>query len=168
MARDYYINGQCMVFYNDSELGLTDGNGKVTVTPSPKYLPIEVDGWFQCPPERQQILMDATISMTLVHFDIDVINSAMNFSVGGSQAGTLPTGGRLIGEASGYNELRLSSPALSTVWRFPSCYIKDSYELPLGAERSLLRITWHAIGYNADPYNTNGTGSQGTVIYTNT
>jgi hypothetical protein len=166
MARSYYINGQCLVSYNGSELGLTDNVGRVTITPSPHHLPIEVDGWFTVSPERQCTLLDCTISMTLVHFDIAIFETAMVNSTQGSAEGTMPRGGVLLGGSGGYKTLLLSSPGpANNTWTFPSAYIKDNYSLPIGAERSLLQLVWHAIPYTADPYN-GGNWSQGVQVYT--
>ncbi len=168
MARDYYINGQCLVSYNSQELGLTDNNGKVTITPNVHYLPIEVDGWgsAETSPERQCFLVHCTISMTLVHFDKDVFKTAMVNSTQGSAEGTMPRGGTLLGANGGYKTLSLSSPGpVARTWSFPSTFIKDHYTLPIGAERSLLEVVWQAVAYTADPYNS-GNWSQGVQVYT--
>jgi hypothetical protein len=165
MARQYYINGQAMVNYNGSQLGLTDNNGRVTITPTPHHLPIEVDGFFQCPPERQCTLVEAFVSMTLVHFDISIFEEAMANSTQGATEGILPYGGTLLGANNGYGTLLINSPVLGRTWTFPAAYIRDNYELPVGAERSLMRVTWHCVGYVADPWN-NSQGSSGITVYT--
>jgi len=166
LARNYYVNGQCLVKYNGSELGLTDNQGKVTIVPQFSYLPIEVDGFFQNPPERQVTLYAVDISMTLVHFDSAVFTQAVANSTQGSIEGTFPYGGKLLGANGGYGVLTLASPVQNAPWTFNSVYIKDHYTLPIGAERSLLEIIWTAVGYISDPWN-NGAGAQGIVVYDN-
>lgn len=166
MSRNYYINGQCLVTYDGQELGLTDGNGKVTIKPNPRYLDIDVDGWYPgTSPERQIFPHDATISMTLVHFDIAVFSQAMKNSTLGAVEGTMATGGTLVGANNGYRTLSLSSPGpAARPWLFLNVYLREGYSIPLGAERSLLNCVFHAVPYTVDPYNS-GSGSEGVVLY---
>lgn len=165
MARAYYINGQCLVSYNGSELGLSDGNGRVTIRPIMNHMEIDVDGWKNMPPERQIFPLGLDVSMTLVHFDISVLQTAMVNSTQGVVEGRNARGGVLLGANGGYGTLTLSSPGpAAKPVTVSSVYIKDQYELPLGAERSLLSIVWRSVGYVADPYNS-GNGSLGTTVY---
>lgn len=138
----------------------------MTIRPSPHHFPIDVDGWMFAPPERQVFPMDCTVSMTLVHFDIAILETAMANSMQSSSEGVDPIGGTLLGANSGYKTLTLSSPGpANNTFTFTSAYIKDSYELPLGAERSLLQVTFHCVGYRTDPYGSTGIGAQGVIVY---
>ncbi len=111
MARSYYINGQCLVKVrgrtgnldpannngNLAELGLTDNAGKVTITPNYRHADYKYDDFGpEIPPDVMWLLTDVTITMTLVHFDYDVLTSCLGESAGGTE-GTMKGAGQPMG-----------------------------------------------------------------------
>lgn len=148
-------------------MGLSDNNGKVTVKVNPRYLDIDIDGWSPGVTHDRQIFpFDAMVTMSLVHFDATVLSNAMKNSVLSATEGTEVTGGTLLGAGGGLKTLSLSSPGpAATTWQFNAVYLREGYEFPLGAERSVVRITFHAVPYTSDPYNA-GQGAGGVVVYT--
>ena len=61
---------------------------------------IPVDAWGDAAPEEQFFLAGVRVSMTLVHFDQDVIEECMKLSQAGASAiGTLPRAGTRMGGA---------------------------------------------------------------------
>ena len=173
-GRNYFINGQCLVKVKGStlslydgkgggaELGLTDVKGCVTISPNFRFRKIMYDDYgSEVPAEIMWLLQDVSISMTLVHFDADVLEGCISQSNGGVLAGRVAGAGRPMGSGfemysnSGENHyitLYLSSPTGGLPWRFISCYLDGSpIEWPISAERSLVYLEWKAIPYAKFP-----------------
>ena len=102
--------------------------------------------------------------MSLVHIDRQVLDSSIGLSTGAGTAGTMPKTGALMGKEGFYQVLRITSPVASKPWRFPSAYLSASFTVPLGVERSIYRLTWRAVPYQADPYG-GGNGAQGAILF---
>lgn len=167
MARTFFINGPALVKVDGAELGLSDSPIQVTV--NPKHLDIVVNAFGTegggIPPEIQQMLADVTISMSLVHIDRGVLDTAIRKSMGGgSSAGTLAKAGTLMGANSNYMVLGIASPDGAKPWRFPTAYLAGSMSIPLGVERSIHRLDWRAVPFISDPWN-GGVGAQGVVLW---
>lgn len=186
MSRAYYLNGQCLVLVRGStssflsdidgeELGLTDGNGKVTILPNYKHKDVRYDDFGdEIPPEVLWNLVDVDISMTLVHFDSAILSACISESAGGGIEGTLQGAGQPMGAGkpmydplNHYITLHLSSPGpANNPWRFKACYLaRRPVVIPLSAERSLVQCIWRAIPYV--PFSTGQSEmlSKGTVIW---
>ena len=182
MPRDFQINGETMVAVKGAvgtgissltNLGLTDREGIVRISPRFIHEDIPVDAWGDAPPEIQFFLTDVQINMTLVHYDEVVLEEVIRLSMGGgSSEGVLPRAGTRMGGgvarfAAGNNfiGLNLSSPVGSKPWRFYFTYLSSPpFVLPLGTRRSHIQLTWRAVPYTVDPWNA-GSGAQGTVIW---
>lgn len=142
-------------------LGLAIGSIKV----SPKYSHHDIhpdDFGPEVPAEVLSNLMEASIHMTFVHWDIDVMRFCLAEAHGGERiAGFLgegvmkgcgiPLGGgkRIWESGNHYVTLAILSEQLGLPWRFPTTYIMGNAILPLGTKRSLLDVTWRAIPYVA-------------------
>lgn len=168
MARDWYINGEALVKVSNAalggvqELGLTDS--PIHISPTFHHLDMRVDAMGgQAPPETQFMLMEARITMSLIHFDYGVLNSCIQSSMAGAPAvGTMPRAGSLMGNsvalgASGNNliTLGITTPVGPAPWKFYACYLTD-FPWPLGTEKSVVQLTWRAIPYTVDPVTADG------------
>ena len=182
MARDYQINGEVMVQVKGkagsaiaslSNLGLTDRDGIVTITPNFIHEGIPVDAWGDASPEEQFFLAGIGVRMTLVHFDQDVIEECMKLSQAGAAAiGTLPRAGSRMGggvarfaAGNNYIGLNLTSPVQSKPWRFYFTRLTNPpFTWPLGTRRSHVVLNWEVVPYTIDPWNA-GAGALGTVYF---
>ena len=150
-----------MITANGTELGLAVG--QVSITINPRFLDINVSTFGpEVPPEIQSMLADATINMTLVNFDVTVLNACITRSMNASAAGIMSAAGALMGGNSLFTSLRIASPVGQLPWTFPSAVLVGSPQWPLGNERSLVVCNWRAIPYLADPAT-----AAGAVLYTN-
>ena len=152
MARDFYIAGQSLVLVRGSstvstlngtkELGLCDGS--IQVSPVFRDADIKVDAWGQAPPEVQTMLAEATITMTLVHFDRAILESLMGASSASATFGQMPAAGTRM--AGYWVSLYTYTPAnTQTYWRFPQAKLLSNLSWPLGAEKSLVRCSFRAL-----------------------
>jgi hypothetical protein len=184
MARDFYINGEALVrvkghsaslIANVSELGLS--NAQIRVTPQFRHKDIGVEAWGDAPPEVQVMLGTVSVTMTLVHFDPDVLNECLRLSQAGPSAGNpgvLPHAGTRLGggvarfaPGNNFMGLNISSTAALRPWRFFFSYLTGPpMEFPLGNEKSIVTLNWRVIPYTIDPWNS-GLGAFGSVLYDN-
>lgn len=185
MARDLFVNGECMVSVRGNististvtQLGLAQDPIEITV--NHQHMDVGVDAWGgrRIPPEIQYFLSDAVIRMNLVHIDRDRLDDCLRLSMGGvATVGLVPrTGTRMMnngvlyGSANSLIELRLSSPVGLKRWRFPAAYLTGPpVEFPLGTERSIIRLTWRAVPHPEttalDPWG-GGTGSSNAILW---
>ncbi len=188
MARQFYINGETMVLVKGransaigtlSQLGLTQDPIQVMV--EYRNLQIDVNAYGQVAPEMQAMGMMARVTMNLVHFDPDVLEACVQEAVGGAPSwGTLAHAGQLYGNglarfAAGdngggnhYIGLNIQSAIGALPWRFYYAYLANNpLQWPLGAERSVVPLTWLAVPYSVDPWN-NGNGSYNVSVFDNT
>jgi hypothetical protein len=185
MARDFFINGPSMVYVrgrtdltiaSTTELGLTDA--PIRVRPQFRHRPIKVDAWGDASPEVQFMLGSVDITISLIHFDRDVLDVCLRESMAGATSiGGLPTAGTRLGNnkplfhpgtgATGnhFVQLSISSPIAGKPWRFFSCYMNGvPMDFPLGVEKSAVVTNWTAIPYDRDLYN-GGVGSQNVYLW---
>lgn len=118
-------------------------------------------------------MSECTIEMNLVHFDAGILNLCMIESNGGYHfennqlfnrvdafmyGGAAGKAGALMGKgldyfASGNNFISLTLGSLQpvqlggTVLRFPTAYIQDRIEYPLGTKYTAVRLIWKAVPY---------------------
>lgn len=181
------VNGETMVkvkgrsdstIANLSELGLTDQSIRISVESN--RLRIRVDAYGDGPPESQFMGASATVNMTLVHFDSDVLDVCIQEAWGSSPAlGQLGHAGSLMGNGRArfapggvlgnhFIGLNLISALGSPDWRFLNTTLAQTpIEFPIGTERSLVSVVWEALPYSIDPWN-NGNGSFGVPIWDHT
>lgn len=183
MARAYYTNGESMVLVKGrsdstigtlSQLGLTDS--PIEILLDYKHLSIGVDAYGYVPPELQGMGMMARINMQLVHFDENILQACVQESLAAPAEGQLGHAGALIGNGqplftpgvltgNKFISLNIQSAIGQQPWRFPTCcLLEQPLRWPLGAERSLVKISFLAVPYSADPWN-NGNGSYGVTLY---
>lgn len=147
MARDYFINGETLVTVDGTELGVC--SDPIVVSVVNNHLDINVDAFGRGVPMQQYLIGEASIGMSLVHFDRGVLDTALRKSHAGATVGVMPRAGTLM--SGFYMALRMSSPQASKPWRFPTAYITNENQYPLGTERSLAVLTWRALPIVADP-----------------
>jgi hypothetical protein len=147
------------------ELGLATGD--VTVSPRFRHQEVIPDDYGdQVPAEVHTRLADASIRMTLVHFDAAVLSVCCSEAMGGALVGgtTRPALGGAVGPAgmplgggvpvgsSGNHYVSLNVLANQSVpplpWRFRSCYLDGNpATFPLGANRQGVELNFRAIPY---------------------
>ncbi len=179
--RDLFINGESMVSVKGNtntsialltQLGLSDGDIKVSLQSS--FDDVQVDAWGgKMPMEVQYKLTAANLTMTLVHFDRDVVNACIRESMGGTGAiGQVGRAGTRLGGGAArfavnnhFIGLNILSPVGNIPWRFYYAYLADSpLEFPLGTTRSVIQMQWRVIPYTQDPWG-GGTGSLNSPLW---
>ncbi len=177
MSRGYTIFGEFIVKVKNGlisnigdtpvELGLT--SEPVKIYPRYNHLDIYTDDFGpSVPVEMLWNLAEVNIQMTLVHYDIDVLDACMKAAMGGGNFdqgnplgdetidGFMAAAGRPMGlgqditiPSNQYVRLYLVPTSTSEYlpYRFLFCYLDRSMEIPLGTERSLIRLNWRCIPY---------------------
>lgn len=184
MARDFQINGECLVQVKGAagtsiatlqELGLAAD--PITVTLDFRHRDINVDAWGgEVPADVQVMLAGASVSMNLIHLDRDILDVCLRESQGGSSAiGRLKRAGARMGNNAArfaatnhYIGLNLTSPVQSKPWRFYFSYLTGPpVTVPLGTEKSVYQLNWRIIPYTRDPYNS-ASGAEDFQLYDHT
>lgn len=183
MSRYVYVNGESLVYVkgpagsaiaNLTELGLSDN--PITIVLQPMHKEVTADAWGDVPFEVQTMLASVSVSMTLIHFDPAVVEELARLSMGGgAQAGQMGRAGTLLGNnlprfAAGNNffGLNIASPVGQRPWRLFTCYMpQPAVQWPLGANRSIISLSFRAIPYVQDPWR-GGIGAQNYAIYDHT
>ncbi len=183
MARDFFINGETMVSVNGNvnapggianltQLGLSDA--PIRVTQEYRHKDINVDAWGEVPVDKQFMLAQARIQMTLIHIDVPVLDACIQEAMGvAAVPGQMARAGTRMGNnqvrfaaTNHYIGLNLYSPIGNKPYRFYYAYLDGSVEFPLGTEKSIWTLNWVAIPYTQDPWN-GGVGAQGAVLWDN-
>lgn len=160
-SRQYYINGESLVSVTLAggalqELGLSDS--PITVREKLHHLDLHVDAFGDSTPNVQFMGAEALVDMTLIHFVPATLAALIAASMASPTEGVLPRAGTLMGQdANGNGQtfffgLTISSPVQNSPFVYPSVYMPDTPRIiPLGAERSIVQVTFRAIPYAADP-----------------
>ena len=188
MARDFFINGECLVRVKGnvnttisslSELGLSED--PIVVTPDLKHTDLNLDAWgSEVPADVQFKLAAVTVRMKLIHFDRAVLDTCLIESMAGAGniagaglIGMLARAGRRMGGGNArfaannhFIGLNLTSPSeANKPWRFYSAYLTGPpMEMPLGTEKSVVALNWRVIPYTQDPWG-GGTGADGVRLW---
>jgi hypothetical protein len=187
MTRQFVLNGETIAEVRGgvhmsgaaigvmSELGLSVG--QVTIEPQINFKSVYVNDFGpDVPPDVLTMLSSVKISMTLIHYDPEVLDICIGESMGNSipnlvensdaeggfvqyVGGTLagagtPLGGlkRIFDSGWHYISLNLSSQVLGQPWTFPKCYLnRQPVKIPIGTELSQVYMEWTALPY-FDPY----------------
>ncbi len=184
MGRDYFVNGESMVFVKGSagsgiaalsQLGLS--SDEIRITQNFRHEEINLDAWGGLVPnELQVMLFDVQVSINLIHFDPVILEVCETESLGGAPAiGSVARAGVRLGNnlprfANGnhFIGLNIASPVGQKPWRFYSAFMTGNpVTWPLGTGKSIVSTNWRAIAYQPDPWG-GGTGAQGAVIYDHT
>lgn len=176
MPRDFQIFGEALVYVKGgqhmsggpigvlSELGLS--TDQITITPNYYHRAVMADDFGkQVAPEYLVDLQTVTVNMTLVHYDNEVLEICLDESTGGNStgrftdgqtsyfgtmaAGGLPMGGGVPRLFSGNHYVGVSIVGGDFApYRFLTCYLADRpVEIPIGTNRSEVRLTWTAVPY---------------------
>lgn len=174
MARDFQINGECLVKVLGGE-HLTSGFGGTptelglcsdSIVVAPRFIHRDLycdDFGPDVPVEVMTNLAWVDIRMTLIHYDKKILEICMAESLGGALVPTPPSTApmammpafRPLGAnkplgASGchYLSLNLTSPQLDYPLRFPASYLTERpVEYPIGTRVSEVALQWRAIPY---------------------
>lgn len=188
MARDFVVNGPCLVKVRGasggrlnslSQLGLAAAEARIS--PRFYYQDMIVDDFGpHVPAEVHWALADVTITMTLIHFDETILEACWIESMGGEPnnlfgafgqlvgAGRPMGGGQNPGQANcHYISLNLTSPVLKLPWNFPTAYLTGQpLDYLIGAAASLVPLSWRAIPYaNQNAALTNTVTFTGEVLF---
>jgi hypothetical protein len=171
MSREYVVFGEFIVKVSGGlvgtveELGLT--SEQVRIHPRYNFRDIPTDDFGAAPVETRWDLADATVTMTLVHYDPDVLNKCMGSAMGGGGFDTSSITDNIDGFMAGAGRLLGFNRGLGTAanmyvtvylipaddggfepYRFYACYL-DARPLviPLGTERTLVQLSWRVIPY---------------------
>lgn len=193
MARNFFVNGEVSVRVKGAqnsplgntiaELGLCSDS--VTITPNFRHMDVQLDAWGGTngpPNEIQWMLADVAISLSLVHYDPDILNTCLRHAMGGrATIGLMARAGTRLGNSVAvtaannlFVQLYLSSPIGGRPWYFPATYLTGPPVVyPIGVERSIVQANFRAIPYAPDPAGTgytggNVTGAQDVVLWDNT
>lgn len=159
MVRDFYIAGECLVKVKSgghfdlikelSELGLAED--KIEVSINPRYYPIRTNESGEEVPE--EILFDngdATIRMTLVHYDEAVLRECIRASFAGADEGKFPAAMTPLGGFRHPFDINNNLVSLNILserqdpYRFPTCYLEDRIDIPLSVQRTGVQLVWRA------------------------
>ena len=185
MARDFFVNGPCMVYVKGrtdlsiagfTELGLSDA--PIRVRPQFNHSNMKVDAAGNESPDYQFMLAHVELVISLVHFDRAVLDVCLQEAMGGAPAiGQQVTAGTRLGNnlplyspgngvnGNHYVTVGLSSPTGAKPWQFLASYMTGPpMDFPLGVERSVVMTNWKCVCYQADPYN-NGLGAYGVPLW---
>jgi hypothetical protein len=183
VARRIVVNGESLVYVkgpagsaiaNLSELGLSDNPIVISIQPSHKE--VLLDAWGDVPLDVQTMNTQATCTMTLIQFDPDVVEEIARLSMGGASAtGRVARAGTLLGNGlarfaagNNYFGLNIASPVGQRPWRFFTTYMpQPAVQWPLGAEKTVVTLSFRAIPYTEDPWR-GGIGAQNFPLYDNT
>lgn len=192
MARGFQVTGECMVLVKGpagssiaslTQLGLSPD--QITVTEGIHHQPIKVNAWGNgmAPADEQVFAIDATIQMTLVNFDITVLEECYRLGVAAPVFGQMPRTGALMGNGlarfaagNNYIGLNITAPVNGLPYRFFYARLDQRLVLPYGTERQVAQCNWYAYAYTNDPWgggtaqpNTSaGTGSLGAQVFDHT
>lgn len=176
MPREYVIYGEVMVWAGGSffdeglggaELNSTGGrivelglaSDSIKITPRFVHKGIHTDDFGGViPVDVQWMMADCLVEMTLIHYDVDVLDTCIRQTMGGVDNGISPglcgAAGTPLGAGGAVGSSRTNlvfvylqpTPTNEQAhWRFPSCFLMDKMEYPIGTEKSLVKLTWCAI-----------------------
>lgn len=145
MSAAFYTAGNTLVSYDGSELGYS--SEPIVIAPIFYHTNVQADDYGpRAPAAILWDLAEVMVRMTLVYFDAGVYYAAVKASMGGGDLGTFTGAGGILTGAS----LSLdSSTDPEESWVFPTAFLAEQpFEMPIGNERTLLRLTWRCIGIN--------------------
>ena len=177
MPRNFYIMGACMVLVKGcssnfpitgvTQLGLTDGPIHVSLKHYHKDIYVD-DFGDRAPPEVLTMLGEATITMTLTHFDSTVLGACIAEAQQGGTEGTFGECGQPMGSQqplfsanNHFISVNIQTDVFSSAqdWRFRACYLADTpYQWQLGTSRSLVSLNWRCIPYFSQQPEEGGAG----------
>ena len=163
MGLDLYQAGEVMasvkgpagsLIASTTELGLAEA--PISWAPTLHGLDVIVNAFGQGAAEIQQMGLEATITIPLVDFDINILKEIMRLSTGGAPSyGQNPRAGQRFGNNAAlyasnnyFWSIGLSSPVANDPITFYACKLEGTpFNMPLGAERSVVGINVRAISY---------------------
>ncbi len=184
MARDFYIQGEVMVFVKGSsasgiaslqQLGLA--TDPITANFEFRHRDMIVDAHGpELPVDVQAFLAAVNLTINFIHLDPTILDICQRESLGGASAiGTMTRAGTRLGGGvarfsanNHYVSLNLAAPVSGKPYRFYHAYLTGpAVQIPFGTEKSIFSTNWRVIPYTTDPWN-NGNGAAGVVVWDNT
>ena len=173
MARAFYVNGESVVsikagghvqspvsMSGSATVLLGIAEGPIRITPVYHQEGIHTDSMGpRMPVEIMSELAEMKISMTLIHFDRDILDVCVSEGLCGydvnDETSSRDKAGFLMGNnlallASGNHFLKMGieSHVAGKPWRFEAAYLDGNpFDFPLGTDRSKLLLNWKAISY---------------------
>ena len=152
MARMFHTNAETLVkvrgsvgasYIKDlSELGLTSDAIRISI--NSVHEDVKPDDFGGRPAELMYALADATIDMTLIHYDPVILDECLRLSMGGAPAiGQNPRAGTTMGgnvarfvPGNNYIGLNIASPVALKPYRFYYAFLAGRpHSIPLGTEK---------------------------------
>lgn len=168
MARSFQVTGECMVMVKGpagsaiaslTQLGLSPD--QINVQLDAYHDPIKVNAWGngKIPADEQVFVASATISMSLVNFDIDVLEECFRLGMAAPTFGAAGRTGALMGNGlarfaagNNYIGLNITAPVNGKPYRFFYARLENRVVLPYGTEKQIAQCTWYAYPYAGDPW----------------
>lgn len=184
MSRTIFVNGESLVYVKGpqgsaiaalSELGLAQEQLRITLNPKHEGVALDAWGGEGSPMDIQIMLASVTVTMTLLHYDPDVLEECVRLGMGGSAFGKLGRAGKLMGNglsrfAAGNNfiGLNVASPVGQRPWRFLYSHTTGpAADYPLGARKSVVTVNWTVVPYTTDPWQ-GGSGATDYILFDRT
>ena len=157
MSRGYYIAGNALVtvqqpaaapgstLLTSQELGLADG--PIKVRPRFRHYDIKADDFGgEVPPSVLWMLGECFLDMILVHVDMTILDLCVREAMGGQEPTALAGAGTPMD--GHYVVVTVQGQGAGNSYSIANAYLADDpIEVPLGAERSLVRCKWRGIPY---------------------
>lgn len=192
MGRQYQVNGETLVklkggthlqnfgMSGSAVVTLGVAADPITISYNLNHLDIHTDKYTQEKPvDVMWMGADAIIKMNLIHWDNDILNTAVSEAMDGYDPDALVSGGtgipgltlghNLDPYSSGCRYMGLGLTSTVTSGRsFPTCYLhQQPIQMPLSTEKSIVQVTFRAIRYSK--MNSDGTVAEPSLLweYTN-
>lgn len=142
MSKSLHINQDCLVSYNTLELGYSLDS--IKIIPIFYHQDIHTDDFGSSVPALiLGMLAEVRIEMQLVYYDTTTLYLAWMDSGNEESFGKFAGAGKII---TG-KELKIEGANSDLNWTFPKAFLTERpLEYPLGNERSIVRLTWRAVG----------------------
>ena len=172
MARAFFVDGESVIsvkagahitspaaMSGSATVLLGVAEDAIRVTPRFHHFDVRNDMMGDSPVEIMSHVMEAKITMNLIHFDRDVLDVVFTEALGGydfaDETSIRDKAGALLGNniallSSGCHFLKMGieSHLAGKPWRFEAAFLDQSpFDFPLGTKRSRVMLNWRAISY---------------------
>ena len=173
------IMGRQGTLIGDSPHDLGLSTDAIRIIPRFIHQDIKVDDFgSEIPAEVMKMMADCQIRMNLVHYDDDLLRFCYQESFGtglnvGVADGICGPAGRTLGRGwalytafNSYIAVNLvPGQGIETPWRFPACYVNaQPLEIPIGAEKTVVTLSWRAIPYVDVSLDSDGNANRGEAV----
>lgn len=144
MPNGFYVQGNTTVSTTEGELGYSEG--PIKVSPMFHYRDINSDDFPNSPAFVLWMLGEVSIEMSLVYFDSTILYQVIAKSMGAAATvGSFGAAGKIM--TGTVLTLATEGGENGDEWAFPKAFLSERpVEWPLGNERSVVKLTWRAVG----------------------